>query len=97
MPAEAAVQVLPKSVGLEDVGVEVVGAVAVEGDVAGPLVEVRGLDPAAPDPGGTPLMFGRTLVQVTPPLRVSWTLPSSVPTQSRPGSFGDSEMVMMVQ
>ncbi len=31
---------------------EVVGAVAVEGDVAGPLVEVRGLDPAAPNSGG---------------------------------------------
>ncbi len=42
-------------------------------------------------------MFGRTLVQVTPPLRVTWTLPSSVPTQIRPGRRGDSEMVMMVQ
>ena len=37
------------------------------------------------------------LVQVTPPLRVSWTLPSSVPTQIRPGTFGDSDTVMMVQ
>ena len=36
---------------LEDVDVEVVGAVAVEGHIAGALVEVGGLDPAAPQPG----------------------------------------------
>ena len=83
---------------LEDVGLEVVAAVAVERHVAGALVEARGLDPAAPETRRDALDVrpGRWS-RSTPPFRVSWTLPSSVPTQIRPGTRGDSEIVMIVQ
>ncbi len=42
-------------------------------------------------------MLGRTLVQATPSFFETWTLPSSVPTQSRPGRRGDSLIEMIVQ
>src|SRR5262249_50855614 len=40
---------------------------------------------------------GVTLVQVLPPSRVSCRLPSSVPTQTTFGSFGDSAIAKIVQ
>src|SRR5512145_1222936 len=45
---------------------------------------------------GTPRRLGATLVQVRPPLRVTWMLPSSVPAHTRPGTSGDSAIVKMV-
>src|SRR5215510_13451745 len=45
---------------------------------------------------GKPEMFFTRFVQVLPPSRVSWTLPSSVPTQIVLGSFGDSLMAKIV-
>ena len=45
---------------------------------------------------GAPSMFGATFVQVRPPSRVSWTLPSSVPTQITSGSSALSEIDRIV-
>src|SRR4051812_34038135 len=45
---------------------------------------------------GWPGILSRTLVQVPPPFRDTCTLPSSVPTQSRPGTIGDSSIVVIV-
>ena len=42
-------------------------------------------------------MSAVTFSQVLPPSRVSWTWPSSVPTQMTPALSGDSVMVRMVQ
>jgi hypothetical protein len=42
-------------------------------------------------------MLAVTFSQVRPPSRVSWTWPSSVPTQMTPALSGDSEMARMVQ
>ena len=35
-------------------------------------------------------MFSPTSVQLAPPSRLTWMLPSSVPTHSSPGTSGDS-------
>src|SRR4051812_34228129 len=43
--------------------------------------------------GGRPGTFFVTFVQLAPPLRVTCTLPSSVPAQMTRASSGDSEMV----
>src|SRR5437016_13165082 len=40
--------------------------------------------------GGSPFTFRARLVQLFPPSRVSWRLPSSVPTQMTSGSKRDS-------
>src|SRR5438067_2175123 len=45
---------------------------------------------------GKPETFPATLVQCPPPSRVSWTLPSSVPTQMVFASRGDSLITVMV-
>jgi hypothetical protein len=42
-------------------------------------------------------MFLTTFVQVLPPSRVTWTLPSSVPTQMTSGSTVDGAIVRIVQ
>ena len=42
------------------------------------------------DADGKPGTLATTLVHVFPPSRVSWTLPSSVPTQTVRASSGDS-------
>src|SRR5262245_11256459 len=42
-------------------------------------------------------MFARTLVHDAPPLRVTCTLPSSVPAQINPGARGDSARATTVQ
>ncbi len=42
-------------------------------------------------------MFAATFVQVLPPSRVTWTLPSSVPTQITSLFFGDSAIAKIVQ
>src|ERR1041385_6840118 len=46
--------------------------------------------------GGRPLMLPTTFFQLLPESRVTCTLPSSVPTQIRFGSFGDSLMLTIV-
>ena len=46
---------------------------------------------------GSPGTLPATFVHVLPPSRVTWTLPSSVPTQMTLRFFGDSEMTKMVQ
>ena len=45
---------------------------------------------------GSPGTLATTFVQFLPPSRVTCRLPSSVPTQTTFGFFGDSLMVMMV-
>ena len=42
-------------------------------------------------------MFAVTFVQVLPPSRVTWTRPSSLPTQMTPFCRGDSAMAKIVQ
>jgi hypothetical protein len=44
-----------------------------------------------------PGTFAVTFVQVLPPSRVTWTSPSSEPTQMSPGSRGDSAIAKIVQ
>src|SRR5437868_14304080 len=46
---------------------------------------------------GSPVTFFVTFVHFFPPSRVTCRLPSSVPTHTRSGFFGDSEMVKIVQ
>ena len=45
---------------------------------------------------GIPLMFAVRFVQSTPPLRVTCTRPSSLPTQMSPFSFCDSATAKIV-
>src|ERR1019366_9677838 len=61
--------------------------------------------PAAKCPGstlethglfGSPVMFPTTFVHFFPPSRVTWRLPSSVPTQTTIESFGDSPIAKIV-
>ena len=86
--------------GDEDVRLEIVAPVAVDRDVRGAGVEVRGVD--ARDPvrlsvaRGRPGMFLPTSVNVAPPSRLTWRLPSSVPAHTTPGTTGDSETAMIV-
>src|SRR5436305_8809983 len=47
-------------------------------------------------PLGRPGALGATFVQLLPPSRVTWRLPSSVPAQITCGFFGDSPIVKIV-
>src|SRR6185437_1247107 len=47
-------------------------------------------------PCGKPGRFFPTSVNVSPPSRLTWRLPSSVPAQTTPGISGDSETEMIV-
>ncbi len=93
MPGPGAGDPLPGAAvigGHVDVGLEVAEGVAIEGRVGG-RPDRSGLASIhdTQDDGGTPVFLVR-LVQLRPPSRVSWTLPSSVPTQIRPACLGDS-------
>src|SRR6185436_17261380 len=45
---------------------------------------------------GTPGTLSTTFFHVMPPSRLTWRLPSFVPTQTMPGTTGDSLIVMML-